>query len=327
MSGQVRPFVPQDYEALAQITNTVFPEHPYSAAELASEDDQFNIDTRLRWGRFMAEVDGTPVGFAQFSQNPGMYHPQRFVLTGGVLPSWRDQGLGSALYERVCAATRLFDPLSLRTSAREDSTAVGFLRNRAFRETQRTWEAVIDPRSLDFSALGKLHGRLRAQGIQITSALELQHQNPCWRALLHDAFCEARLDVPRSEPATPISYEQFVAWILEDPGFVAQAYFVAMHGGQAIGISDLYRSEASDGLFTGFTGVRRAYRGCGVAMALKLHALQRAAEWGVPWVRTDNASTNQGMLAINEKLGFCKEPAWLSMVHEIAAGACSTGAK
>ncbi len=52
-------------------------------------------------------------------------------------------------------------------------------------------------------------------------------------------------------------------------------------------------------------------------MALKVTALQWAKEQGYTRVRTWNDSMNVGILAINEKLGFQREPAWITYVKEL----------
>ena len=81
-------------------------------------------------------------------------------------------------------------------------------------------------------------------------------------------------------------------------------------------------SEATDKkLYTGFTGVRRAYRGHGVATALKALSLTNgkkrvAANGQPPLVETQNHETNP-MLQINLRLGFVEQPASLVYVKRL----------
>jgi hypothetical protein len=48
-----------------------------------------------------------------------------------------------------------------------------------------------------------------------------------------------------------------------------------------------------------------------------VRALAYAKERGTPFVRTWNEMNNNGMLNINFRLGFVRQPAWLDMVKTI----------
>lgn len=318
MIATVRPFTPEDYEALARVHNVVFPEKPYTGEELRHEDEQLENDARFRSGRFLALADGEVVGFGGYYQNPGTYHPQRFRLEAGVLPGRRGQGVGRALYERVMDALAPLKPIGLRAQAREtDERTLRFLGERGFREDQRDWESSLDVAAFDLSPYEDLERRLREDGLSILTAAELSEAHPDdWRARLHELFCDVRQDVPRSEPMTPITLPEFTAWVLEDPVALMDAYFLAARGERLVGMSDLYRSDATDDLFTGLTGVRREERGRGIALALKLRAVRYARSRGAPRIRTDNASTNAPMLAVNARLGFVREPALIGF-HKV----------
>ena len=81
--------------------------------------------------------------------------------------------------------------------------------------------------------------------------------------------------------------------------------------GEWVGLTELYQPAlAMPGtLRQGLTGVRRAWRGKGVAWALKLAAAARAKEQGWQRILTGNHVNNREMLGINEAMGFVKQPA------------------
>ena len=69
-------------------------------------------------------------------------------------------------------------------------------------------------------------------------------------------------------------------------------------------------------MFNAFTGVRREYRGRGIALALKLLAIDFCCRSGAGRVRTNNDSKNAPMLAINRRLGYLPEPGWYATRRE-----------
>ncbi len=120
-------------------------------------------------------------------------------------------------------------------------------------------------------------------------------------------------DVPFTEPLNiwPFAVWQERFW--RNPARRPGGFFLAFHGAELIGVSELREGPRPDWLGTGLTGVKRAYRGQGVAFALKLRAAQYAKAAGVRVVTTQNHTGNRAILAINEALGFVKEPAWLRL--------------
>ena len=114
----------------------------------------------------------------------------------------------------------------------------------------------------------------------------------------------------------------WVKRVRDNPNLIPEAYAVGVDEatGEYVGVSNLWRLQGEeDALETGLTGVRRAYRRRGVALAMKLRSLRWAKEQGYRLVKTWNATNNEGMLAINEALGFEKRPAWIDYIHDIAA--------
>ena len=75
--------------------------------------------------------------------------------------------------------------------------------------------------------------------------------------------------------------------------------------------------KGNKGINTGFSGVHRDYRCKGIASCLKHTALKWAKDKKYPWIRTENDSTNKGMLGININAGFKPMPSWLFMTKTI----------
>lgn len=65
----IRPFkqVEEDYRLAVGITNTVWPEYPDTVEEWKESDEKRS--KLIKRGRFFAEIDGRPVGFASYGQS------------------------------------------------------------------------------------------------------------------------------------------------------------------------------------------------------------------------------------------------------------------
>ena len=100
---------------------------------------------------------------------------------------------------------------------------------------------------------------------------------------------------------------------------VPEAYFIAIRDGRYVGESSLGTEGTDPGvIYQQLTAVRRDERGKGIAMVLKLAAVDYAKTNGFREIRTWNASLNRPMLAINEALGFAKQPAWITFGKDLS---------
>lgn len=317
----VRPFEERDYPAAAAVLNAAWPDEAHSEAGLREDDDHA---PEIKWGRFVAEVNGETVGVGDYTQFEGMYHPQKFAVWVTVKPAFRSQGIGKALYRRVMAALQPHDPISILSSTREDQThAIAWLQKLGYAEKMRYWESRLEVQNFDFAPwAGKIEA-VEATGFQLKSLKELE-ADPLHRLKYYDLWLEARLDVPRPDALSEVGFEDYCKWVFESQYYLPEGHFVAIDPttGQYVALSTLWKTDG-DYLQTGLTGTRRAYRRKGLALALKLKGLQLAQTMGIREIRTGNESNNRAMLSINEALGFVKQPIWMDYVLTLGEEASS----
>lgn len=321
MTPTVRPVGAGEWDAAARVYTLAVPHDPVSGAELRQRDAE-----QRAWGHsaftLVALAGEEVVGAASVFQNPGMYHPRRFTLEGAVAPAQQGRGVGGALWTAVRARLVAHAAEAVGTLAREDHPlAPGFLARRGFQPGKRFFTSSLDLTAFGDAPFRALEERLAARGVRVRSLTELRAAGvPDLTGRLHRLMSDVRADVPRPEPATPLSREVFEQAVLGDPGLLPDAYLIAEDArGEWLGQTTLFRSEASPDLLTGLTGVTREARGQGVATLLKLGAIRAGRALGGALIRTDNASDNAPMLAINGRLGFVRDPASVSWRLEFGA--------
>lgn len=316
MTIQIRTFTPNDYEAAVAIGNVVYSEYIDTVEEWQLADK--NRDAQLCHQRFLAEVDGQVVGLGSHGQNSWMYDPQKFRVNVMVLPEFRQRGLGSALYERVLQNLAQYNPILLRSRVREDfSAGMAFIAKQGYVEEERDWESRLYPAGFDHTPYAGKEEKVLAQGIEITTLAHLMQTDPEHARKLYDLDWDSSQDQPAPEPLTQPSFEVYCKDTFEDPNFVPEAFWVAVANGHYVGVSNLYKSANPKEWYVGYTGVASTHRRRGIALALKLRTVKFAQEKGNVTLKTWNNSLNQPMLAINNRLGFVRQPAWISFKKEL----------
>jgi mycothiol synthase len=313
MPIEIRPYNKKDYQQIAAVLADA---KPY--ARVSAEILQYRDQTRPSFcqsQRLVAVKDHHVIGFSWYTQYADMFEPHAYWIDVCVSRSHQRQGIGSDLYEGLLQSLQSKQPFTLRAQIQEDQPAgIQFAGTRGFQEFGRRWESRLDVTSFDKNRFSDIHANLNAQNIQIVSFNDLA-ADPQRNQKLYYLQTELDQDVPMPVPASAMTFEQFSAQILDNPSLVAEGFLVAMHGNEYIGMSSFF--ESGDGfLAIDLTGTRRAYRQRGIATALKIHGILFAQRMGYKTIIVQNDIVNQGMIAINEKLGFVRCPAIIQFAKE-----------
>ena len=124
-------------------------------------------------------------------------------------------------------------------------------------------------------------------------------------------------DVPAPKPPTKMPYAEWQK-IWTRTNLIPDAWWIAVQDGQYLGQTNLWGSQArEDLLYTGLIGVLRSHRRMGIASALKVQAVRYAQAQGIGEVGTWNEANNEGMLAIDVRLGFVRQPAHIEYMKKL----------
>ena len=223
-----------------------------------------------------------------------------------VLAERRRQGIGTLLFAALSENARSFGREGLITEVIEDrQDALDYLRNRGFETVLRAQQVALDIASASVSA------ELPA-GVELVPLLD-----DSLLRLVYDAAVEIEQDLPVVERIVTPPLDEWRGRMFNDE-LVRSCSFAALAEGVVVGFSSLY--ERPYGAEHGLTGVRRAWRGKGVARALKSAQIVAAKAAGIAQLRTSNEEENTAIRHLNESLGFRPLAAWLWLRGPLLSG-------
>ncbi len=247
-------------------------------------------------GRLLWAPDGTIAAYATAESRPSEKQ-RRVSLEGAVLPQWRRKGVGRALVawqiergEAIGAAADQSLPGWLEFFADENDEVrsalfaeFGFAPHRYFLELRRPLNQPIPE-------------------VELTPDLRLVRFDPDRDEATCRAHNEAFLDHWGS---SEIDDETWATWVTGHRDFRADLSFVVLDGDEVAGyaINATHRAEwealGFSEAWTHQLGVRRAWRGRGIAKALLAASMQAFADDGLEFAALDvDAENPSGALAL-----------------------------
>lgn len=303
----LRPHLDQDFEALVGIRNRINPE-PITANQMRdfAASNRANSNTYEIW---VAEADDRILAYGILAQGDDL-PPGWWYMRVQTDPDQNGQGAATALYNHLESIAREGGAVEIESQVRgDDDAAFAWAEHRGFRSDRLRTESVLDLTTFDGSRFAGAVEKTAATGLRFEMHYPGLPQSDEFLLRMYDLHAETFPEVPAFVPPFP----PFETWVKEwrGEGRVNQPVFAifACDGDRIVGESSLSLPELADAAaYTIYTAVRKAYRGRGLALALKLLTIEAAKARGVTRMRTNNDPDNPAMLAVNAKLGYVLVP-------------------
>lgn len=256
----------------------------------------------------VALEDGRLIGYASLRR--GVRHPTHRYVGVHVHPTWRQRGIGSALWKAVTAGVGG----SLKTATYADqSQAVRFLERRGLRVRVETHQPTLDPAALDGADVEGWAAAARARGYELLplTALDGPEVRRELVRLHRDVYAYAH----RHDPPAEASLEEAEADFLGNDLRPAWLW-VARRAGQQAGVSSVRTADHPARAELGWFGVTAEHRGDGEVLTLALTglALQAAGADGVREVTSELDSADPNAPVLLSALPWQPGRVWLTLV-------------
>jgi len=222
------------------------------------------------------------------------YRARRVVTLITVLAGQRRRGAGTALYEAISmwASERRARELEVSVSS-DDPESLSYAQRRGFIEVRRQVGLV-----LNLAGVSPLRVQPPA-GIEIVTWA----QRPELARGMYEVDVEIHPDIPGFEDVAVEPFEDWMAHHMQRPTDSPEATFIALDGEEVVGFAKLSLT-APTAAGHAMTAVKRAWRGRGIAGALKAAEINWALANGYTELHTSNEERNAPIKRLNARLGY-----------------------
>ncbi len=250
----------------------------------------------------VVEIDGRVVGYSRVIWWPEQDGQAVFLHLGYLLPAWREQGIGTAMFGwaearcRVMAGEQLMGaaggmrPCYATNASTTERAATRLIEQAGYTVVRRLADMWLE-RSEPLS------------DVPLPAGLEVRAAQPDHYRPIYDAMADAWTGMWGADPPGEADYREFLQENVDVRSFDPALWQIAWDGPRVAG---LVLAELHDGVgVVAQVATRRAYRRRGIARALLVRAL-RALEARSPEqirIYTD-AEDGQGARRLYESAGF-----------------------
>jgi GNAT superfamily N-acetyltransferase len=286
----IREATLDDAAAVARLSTIVYPAELSTARGLRHMWQA--VPERAGRRMWVHEEGSEVVGFAAATLAVNSSEPGAAVGNVYVHPERRRRGLGAALWEPTEERLRDLGATHVNSFGLDEEASRSFMGARGFEVTYVQRMSRLDLRTL--GPPPDLPG-----GVELVPYAVLEDPRP-----VYELEAETLRDVPGDQPLDDVRWEDWLERWWHHPELDAEASLLVLVGGEPAAFTTLISDIESGRAASAMTGTSRRFRGRGLALLVKHHALARAAERGIVEATTENDEQNRPMLAVNERLGY-----------------------
>lgn len=255
----------------------------------------------------VAVRDGAAIAYIAASHERWDSERRRFgdvrpVLRGDVWSTDRFESLVEIGEDWLRAEGAATSVVRVREDIKQD---LGALERLGYREDRRMRLSELDlgaNRDQILSAREESRRRMHEQGIEMLPLSKVADADRYRK--LYAMWIESEQDIPTTVPSRDLTLEEWKRFWFTNPAIGEDRMWVAIQDGHVAGISLLDTPVVRGVPWTAYTGTARAFRGRGIARALKYESIGQAVESGFTRVRTNNDADNPAILSINQEMGY-----------------------
>jgi GNAT superfamily N-acetyltransferase len=283
----------------------------------ARPDDRGTVEGFVDWRRqaedmvwLLATDDGDDavgagLGLVGWHSRPGTARVEAWTA-----PGREGRGVGTALFRALLAWAAERGCVEVETSVAEhDEASRVWADRRGFREIGRELRVSLDLESIAAPDIDP------PAGVDIVTWAE----RPELARGMYEVYVEADPDIPGSDGVEVPAFEEWLADDMEGASDRPEAVFVALAVDEVVGYAKLsLPPEWTGTAWHDLTGVKRAWRGRGIASALKRAQIRWAKEHGFKRLTTMNEERNAPIRHLNQRYGYTPEPGRIILATKIS---------